>query len=374
VDGPAEADRIWLAGAWLGVAQDPGGALAGWARKCWLHLQGWEIAQVTPLSAWPQEAPVLRLLPVPWAWLVTLGLVGAVMLLVVRPAAGSPLADDVTGAAAVWASAAGLLVAMQSLFFVVSRYRLLLAPMLAVLAGLALVALLASPRRRRWLLALPVALVIGLATVPWGLDDVRRTWTGLEAVNQARRLMVLDAARDQPALRARVESLLADATLAVPERADAWRLRARNLQRDGRPDEALAVLTEGAMVAADPEGVERERVATLLRAGRLDEAEAQARRFLLDRPGDPDMLHDLAVLQGRRGRWTSAERTARALQAAAPGDHRGWLDLAVALARQGRRQEAGQALRDGLTQVTDPDGRELLEENLRRLEDGDPDR
>jgi hypothetical protein len=169
--------------------------------------------------------------------------------------------------------------------------------MLAVLAGLAVVGFLASRRDRRWLVAVPVALAVGLAAVPWGLGDVRRTWSGLEALNHARRLMVLDGVRDDAHLRREAEALLDVAAATVPQRADVWRLRARNLQRDGRADAALAVLTEGAMVAADP--------VALARQGRRDEARQELRAGL-DR------------LDAGAGRALLAENLRR-LDAAGPG-------------------------------------------------------
>ncbi len=359
VDGPAEADRLWRAEARDLVARAPGRALAGWLRKVWLHAQGWEVAQVTPLAAWPEEAPVLRLLPVPWSLLVILAVSGGAACL----AASGERARQ----AAFWLVAVALVVSVQSLFFVVSRYRLVLSPALAVLAGLGCVALLsargAQSRRRR--LASAGALVAALLlTVPWGLDAVQKTWRGLEDLNLARRLLVVA----DPGHRDRADTLLASACGAVPGRTAVWQLRAENLVESGRPDGALTVLADGILQVSEPAALERMRISLLRGTGRLDQAEALAQAYLRDEPDDLDMLHDLAVMQGERGHWTSVEATARRLQAVAPADHRGWLDLAVALARQQRREDAMAVLRAGLDQVVDPAGRSLLEENLRRLE------
>ncbi len=65
LSGPAAADAAWRREAWRLIAADPGLAARGWLRKVWLHVQGWEISQVTPLAAWPREMPVLRLLAAP---------------------------------------------------------------------------------------------------------------------------------------------------------------------------------------------------------------------------------------------------------------------------------------------------------------------
>ena len=85
IDGPAAADRVWYGEALRTVRERPLAAVASWLRTIWLHLQAWSMAQVTPLSHWPEEAPVLRALPVPWWLLVVLGGGGAALTLRSRP-------------------------------------------------------------------------------------------------------------------------------------------------------------------------------------------------------------------------------------------------------------------------------------------------
>ena len=371
LSGPAEADRVWLAEARDLIAAAPGRAWLGWCRKVWLHLQGWEIAQVTPLGAWPRHAPVLRILVVPWGLLVVGALVGLTLTVSAgRCGRGASAAAVPLREIRLWAAAGGLLVVAQSVFFVVSRYRLVLAPILVVLLGLGLVTLVALGRggsRRVWLpplVALPLAVLL---VVPWGLTGTQRTWSGLEAFNEARRLLVMADARPAGDQRDQAETLLRRTCAVAPERPGPWRLRADNLVRSGRTVEALAVLSEGVMLVSDPVPLERSRIAVLRDAGRLDAAEALMVVFLREHPDDVDMLHDLVVLQGRRGRWPAALESARRLLSVAPADHRGWLDLAVALARLNRRDEAMAVLEDGLSRLPDGEGRALLAENLRRL-------
>ena len=371
LSGPAEADRVWLAEARDLIAADPGRALLGWCRKVWLHLQGWEIAQVTPLGAWPRHAPVLRTLVVPWGLLVVGALVGSTLTLSAgRRGRGAGAAAIPVREIRLWAAAGGLLVAVQSVFFVVSRYRLVLAPILVVLLGLGLVTLVALARdgSRRSMLPALVALPLAvLLVLPWGLAGTQRTWSGLEAFNEARRLLVL--ADDQPGgdQREQAEALLRRTCAVAPERPGLWRLRADNLVRWGRTVDALAVLSEGIMIAGDPVPLERQRITMLRDTGRLPDAEALMTVYLREHPDDVDMLHDLVVLQGRRGRWPAALESAHRLRFLAPADHRGWLDLAVALTRLDRRDEALVVLEDGLRRLPAGEGRELLAENLRRL-------
>lgn len=381
VSGPAEADRLWRQEAWRLAASDPGRAVRGWWRKVWLHVQAWEIAQVTPLSAWPAEAPVLRVLVVPWGLLALAGLAGAVAVLTLRRRAGDECSTTLPVTTAGWLAAALLLVAVQSLFFVVARYRLPLAMILAVLAGLGLLALVQLWSRHRWrglaapLLAVPV---LALVIHPWGLATVRAQWSALEAANLARRLAVLAVASPDPAdrgrLHERAEALLASASATVPGRQDVARLRAANLVDAGRPEAALAVLEAASARMDDPALLRRQRVGLLLALGRLDEAERTMREHI-DRSGDDaDMRHDLVVLLGRQGRWSEAATAARALQRSAPTDHRGWLGLGVALAAQGNRDDAVRVLREGLQRFTAEPARSQLAANLERIESSSRDR
>ena len=201
------------------------------------------------------------------------------------------------------------------------------------------------------------------------MRETRRLWSGLEAFNLASRELVLAQVDDDPDRRQRVDALLARTCTVAAGRVEPWRLRVLNLARAGRADEALRVLTEGTLLVADPAPLEWVRIGLLREMGRLDEAEAMARAYLQEHPDDPDMLHDLAVLQGQRGRWRDAAATAERLKTAAPADHRGWLDLGVALARLGRPEAAAATFREGLAHVPEGPARDLLAENLARLDE-----
>lgn len=372
------ADRAWLAEARRLILADPVAAAGRWLETVHRHLQAVEIAQVTPLALWPQAAPVLRALAAPWS--LTAVLAGAALLALwparrppARPASEPSAAlGSLWRAAWPWLLAAALLVAVQGLFFMVSRYRLVLVPLLAVPAGLGLLGIRLLLRQRAYgrLLAVAAgAVVLAILAQPWGLRDDLARRTALQEANLARRLLVRAEQEAVPGDRRRAEDLLASATAAVPARTDLWRLRAVNLHRLGQTDAAFAVLADGAMRAADPRPLALLRVGLLRATGRLDQAEALLLAELRTTPEDPDLLHDLAVLRGERGRWLAAAEAARRLLAAAPEDPRGWLDLAVSQARRGDRQAAVQTLREGMGRVPDARGRGLLAENLRRLAD-----
>ena len=356
VDGPAAADAAWRQEAWRVVREAPGTAVMGWLRKIWLHLQARELSQVTPLGRWASEAPVLNLLVVPWWVLAAAGIVGLGM----AGAAASPW----RGAALAVALAVLLLVMTQSVFFVVSRYRLVLAPLLALLAGLGVLTFRAGWRPVVWLV------VAGLLVVPWGLSSTAGLWRGLEAQHLARRVLAVAGHDDDLMMRQRADELLAETCVASPRRWQPWYEHARNLALQGRHDEALKVLAQGATRADEPRRLEQLRIGVVREMGRSDQAEALIMAYLDEWPGDLDMLNDLMVLQGQRGRWRAVETTARQLLGMEPRDARGWLGLAAAQARLGLVDEARSSLQAGLERVVDPDGRALLQANLERMSQG----
>lgn len=353
VAGPVAADELWRREAWRLVRQEPGRAILGWLRKLWLHGQALELSQVTPLGAWVQEAPLMRWLPVPWWLLVVAGVTGL----------GLAVRGEAAWRRAAWVLAASLviLVAVQSLFFVVSRYRLVLAPLLALLAGLGVLAWRPGWRGLPWLVG-AVLLVI-----PWGMAETRQLWQGLEAQNLARRYLAVAAHDQDEQARLRADALLDQACLAAPRRWQPWYERSRNLAALGRHRDALQVLGEGTTMADSPRRLEQLRIGIVREMGRPDQAESLMASYLSDWPDDLDMLNDLMVLQGQRGRWSAAEKTSRRLLELAPGSERGWLGLAASQMRRGKADQARETLTDGLQAVSDPQGRALLEANLQRL-------
>ncbi len=342
-----EADRLWFAEAWREVRTHPGRVAAGWCRKVWLHGQVWEIAQITPLGAWAREVPVLRALWVPYGLLTALGLAGLVAAL------GRGRSGDDTAVVLLWGASLVLLVAVQSLVFVVSRYRLVLVPPLCVLAGLGALRLAPRLAARRWRAArLPaaVALAAVLAGLPWGLAESRRLWTALETQNEALRWERWAEAEPAQSGRAwpRAEDLYRDLVATQPERGEAYLGLARVRLAAGDALGARAVLADGAVRAAQPEPVQRALIALLLQQQQWPAARVQLEAFLRDHPQDADALHNLTVLLGKTGRWEQAQDVARRLRAAAPQDARAYLDAAAVAAALGRRDEAQAILVEGL--------------------------
>jgi len=179
----AAADRIWRNEAWVAMTDHPGRTAGLWLKKVWLHLQGWEIDQLTPLGGWLNAAPALAWLPIPYGLIVALGL-------------GGMAARWRHAQVRWWAAAVGALVFGQSIFFVVSRYRLALVPVLCLLAVVGGLEILRKNRR-----ALLGTLLGVLITIPWGLAETRQMWRAQALANEALRWADVAAAEDSPLAR-----------------------------------------------------------------------------------------------------------------------------------------------------------------------------
>jgi hypothetical protein len=340
----AEADGIWRREAVQSMKDDPGRAAALWARKVWLHLQGWEIDQLTPLDRWRQAAPALGLLPVPFALLVVLGLGGVV-------AKWSDPRVRVIGAALV------LLVAFQSLFFVVSRYRLVLVPLLCLLTTGGVVELL--KRNRRIWVACGVAVVLA---VPWGLGETRELWAAQGMANEARRWAEIGLADESSAALDRAEELYTAAVAGLSGRDGGpapWLGLASLKAARGATGEAVEILREGARNTSGHLSIHKALLAQHLENGDRAQALDLTATILADHPRDADTLHNRTILLAERNEVAAAAAAARLLVAYHPDDPRGYVDLGIILARAGRQQEARAVFEKGLAAV--PGHPDLLE-------------
>jgi tetratricopeptide (TPR) repeat protein len=342
--GPAEADALWREEALAWAKDFPVRSLGLWLKKVWLHFAGVEIDQVTPLAAWTRDAPLLRGLPVPWAVIAVGGLAGLVLLGRER-------------AWRLWALAIVLYVAAQSLFFVVSRYRLALVPALCLFAG-GWGAEVARRGGRARLAAAGVGLAAALIIWPWGLGTARDTWRATGLANEARRWARSATAPDL----ARAERLYREAVTVDPTQSLAWQGLARVLLAAGRQGEAESVLAAGALRALPPGLLDRDLITLLLRDGRSEAALPRLVPYLRDQPDDREMQHALIVALGQAGRPEQAIEAARRFVASAPDDPQGYVDLGVLLARTGRRDEAREVFTLGLQRrPSDPNLRRNLD-------------
>ncbi len=343
-----QADSLWTARALKTMAQDPGRVFLLWAKKIWLHLQGWEIDQLLPLRAWSAAVPPARLLGVPYGLLVVLGLGYGLLMLARRnrsPAAG-------------WMLGLLLLMALQSVFFVVSRYRLVLVPFWALLAGAFLAARL--PWKIRGLLILAGL----IAVIPWGLGDVRAMWSAMAEANEARRWAQVGTMEESPSAWQHAHDLYHQALAGGAPGPVSWlglisvdsALGDREAyQRD--LDQALQAFPNNLALL-------KQRVSDLLQSHREDLALPLLRRILTDNPHDADTLHNTAVLLAGEGDKDGARLLATRLVEFHPEDIRGYVDLGIIQARLGLRDQARATFAKGLAQHPE---NQVLQKNLQLL-------
>ena len=343
----AAADRIWSREALRAMAENPARTAGLWLKKVWLHLQGWEIDQLTPLAGWRKAAPALEWLPVPFALIVALGLGGA---------AGRWRDVRVRW----WTAALIVLVAGQSLFFVVSRYRLALAPVLCLLAVAGAVEILRKNRR-----AVLVSILAVLLTVPWGLGGTRAMWRAQAQANEARRWAEIADAEDSASAREIAENLYRESLAGKAAGPAPWLGLAALLIEHEQREEAAGILAEGALVTFRNLEINKALLALWLEDGRRTEALELTRTVLADHPHDADTLHNRTVLLAEVGRSEEAMAIARDLIGAHSGDPRGYIDLGIILARGGRREEARSVFEQGLQAVP---GNPHLQRNLELLD------
>ena len=333
----AQADSLWADAAVAAIRAKPLRAAGLWLEKVRLHLQGWEIDQLTTVDGWTRSAPALRALVVPYALIALLGL-------------GGLAAAWRLPAARWWAVTLLALLAAQSVFFVVSRYRLALVPALALLAGLAVAVLTGPvrPRPRAWRQWLPW-LVAVLLVVPWGLGGVRRDWKAMAAANEALRWAEVGAASHDDASLARAEALYLQAVAGKGGGPAPW-LGLAMVQRE-RGDVAGAEKTLLAGCAATSQNLDLQKQVIKLQLDqkRRDEAYPRVLQALRDHPRDGDLLHLAAVLSEQAGRRDQALAAARELRHWHPENPQAYVDLGILLARGGALAEAAGVFREGLT-------------------------
>jgi Flp pilus assembly protein TadD len=347
VAGVGEADAIWASAAWDQMRSQPLRAASLWLKKVWLHFVGWEIPQVTPLSFWRQHGPLLNLLWVPYSLIVALGLLGA----------GLGWRQPQLR---VWILAVVVLVAGQSLFFVVSRYRLIIVPLLCLLAGEGVRTMLGW--RGKSLVRGLMLVVCALALVqPWGLSALRAQWDALSHGNLAYRWEKLSTAEATTSAEHHYRlALEIDPSLVM-----AYRGLARTLDAQGRKDEAAEILAAGVLRSPQADMLLRDLILRLLAADRIHDVLPRLAAYLSDHPDDPEMLHNYVVALARTGRQEAALAAARDLMTRIPNDPRGFVDLGVLLARSGNPAEAREVFEAGLARH--PDNAEL-QHNLKILD------
>lgn len=254
-----EASTFWYLESLKEMLDDPGRAVRLLGKKVLIVLGGIELPDNESLYALRDAVPLLRVLPLSFAVLTPLALLGA---LLTRPRWREMLFLHMF----VVVNLATLV-----LFFVVSRYRVAVAPAFMILAAPALLALAGWARRAE---ARPLALsgLVVLGTMaPCSLPDLAgfdpRDYRSVNHyANRAR--MYAGAGRDAEAIEAYRSAL--------------------------RQNDQVAVL-------------HYELGTLLVKAGRLEEARAEMERSVAIRPEAPNTRNDLGIVLAELGEAGRAE-------------------------------------------------------------------
>ena len=355
IESAVEADRIWRQRAIDAIASNPLRTVGLWGKKVWLHLVNPEIASITPLELWANESWLLRLLFVPWGVIAAFGCAG---LFVAGRRWGW------------WMLALGILVSVQSVFFVTTRYRLALLPVFVLLGGAFVMEFARASTRRRLALA-GVLLACGLATVPWGLErpvsNLRTTGLAHVGIN------ALTLAQHRLAEGEEAGDLLQQGIGLLEQRlerdrgeGETWQHLARAWYLRGDLAGAERVLREGMGSVRQPQRLHEDLIRLLAGSNQVDEAIRELAPYLHAHPRDADMWHLEVYLLESSGRAEQAMSAAQRMNELVPDDPRAWSTLGVALARRGRIEEAAQVLRAGIQHFPrDP----TIRANLDRVEE-----
>ncbi len=345
VIGLAQADRQWTREAFIVMADDPLRVSGLWVRKVWLHFAAAEIPQISPQGVWSRDVPIYRFLIVPYGLIAALALVGMVLSWRTRRQMRP------------WIAAVILIVAFQSFFFVVSRYRLILVPVLTLAAT---AGVLEMWTRRGAGLARGAVLVVaaGLIVYPWGLASTLEMFetSGLDNVAVRWQHVGMAAAAtghqdEADRAFAASEQIYRSSVARDPSRVQAWCGLARVVWLEGDHAGAVTMAQEGLGLVRQPDALREDLIGMLLQDKRGAEAVPYLEAALAASPDDPDLLHNAAVALAGTGRTDAAVEVARRLIAAVPDDPRGYLDLGVVLGRAGLLTEARDAFASGLLRI-----------------------
>ncbi|MGE5345769.1 MAG: glycosyltransferase family 39 protein [Acidithiobacillales bacterium] len=231
-----EVSSYFARKAWSWIAAEPGAAAKLFLRKIWYVLSGDEAPLNFSYPWYRSRSIVLKLLPVGPGLLVPLGGAGLVLLFLgfgrLRPRE-----------AGVWVSFTPAYVLLVAAFFVATRYRLPLAPPLAVAAGGGAMGILAAARARdtrRLASAVVVALPLAAVSLwPTGLYD--------GGADEEMHLVLLEIDRGDAVAMHDAEA----AVTAYPDPALFWHRIGEAFAEKERTDEAILAFERS--LTANPE-------------------------------------------------------------------------------------------------------------------------
>jgi tetratricopeptide (TPR) repeat protein len=184
----AADSAYWFGAAGTWIRTHPADYAALRLRKTLLVLQGHEIGQIESPAFHRQRLPALRIFWVGWSLVLSLAVVGFWSGL------QQPATRQATKRLALLTAA---LLLPCVVFFVTARYRLVAVPLLCVLAGMGLTALLAQwrqQRRRFWISLLVVVAVFSATRIGGATSVSRQAWENAQMADRLYAVGQLDEA------------------------------------------------------------------------------------------------------------------------------------------------------------------------------------
>jgi Flp pilus assembly protein TadD len=342
VTGAGEMDRYYLHMLARDAGADPAGFLRTQGRKLLAILQADELRDTYSFDFFRSQSLLLRLLPT-WGLLLPLGACGLFLAVRRRQLPAALTTYLAVSAVVCVATVVGL------------RYRLPLAPALAVFGGLAVAALAELAAARRWSDLAWAGAILAAALVACHL----RTYPASHDFAEEWALSAggLIGQGDYPG----AEQAIGEALRADRRSALAWAEQAALRLREERWDEAAAAAGAATALVPDYQLPHLQLGLIARHRGDLAAAVTELRRSAWLRPDDAPTLAGLGEALMSRGDTAEAEKVYRQLLAFAPGDPGVYLALArLAGARGDFKAGVDLAARGAALQPEDAEGWMLM--------------
>jgi len=333
---PSEISGYWYARAADDMREDPARALRVMLRKVALFVNGYEIPQLDSFAKARADHGILRALFVSFWWLSALGLVG--LFVGWRRSRGHALL-----AAFVLTYAVSII-----LFFVTARYRVQVAPVLALFAANLL--LVEVPRLRhapRRLAGVGVAVVLAFAATAPGLFEWDARELSFRAhVHNARRHS--EIGEKDKALRE-----INRAIGLFPDYFEGYIHRATIHTATRNHFGAMEDYAKAVELRPDLANIHYDLAQTLQRVNLVDEAIEEYRAAVVADPYMIKAYNNLGIALRGQERFDEALASFRAVVELDPAYVRGYNNLGACLAEAGRIQEAIELFHTMLIQFPD---------------------
>jgi len=319
---PSQISQYWLRKAVSEIAADPGHELRVTARKIALFLNGYEVPQLESFALATHRSMVLRLLFVRFWFLIVAGLLGMAL---------APRRRNYV----LLAGFAGVYAVSIIAFFVTARYRVQIAPVLALFAAYAILVGLPRVLKNRARIAPVVFALITLTAVtrPTLFTRSQEEDRFRDYIHRGRRLAMV---RDFPSALADIDSAIA----IYPNFAEGYIHRAIVNNDAGRHFQAIEDYARANRLHPGMASVHYDLAQTLRRANMNSEAIKEYRAALRIDPVMIKSQNNLGIALREQKDYPDAIASFRRVIQMDPGYAKGYNNLGSCLAEADSMHEA----------------------------------